>query len=343
MITIDGSQGEGGGQIVRSSLALSLVTGTPVTIENVRAGRKKPGLLRQHLTAVHAATEISGAKVDGAELGSQRFVFEPGTVKAGEYRFSVGSAGSTTLVCQTVLPALMLVKGTSNIEVLGGTHNPFAPPFDYLTKVYFPLLRKMGPIVESGECRPGFYPAGGGSFRLRVIGSSNLKPFELLQRGKLVRREIRALVANLPKHIGERECKLIARKTDWDAKSFIIAEVKGSPGPGNVVMIELEFEHVTELFIAFGKVGKKAERVANEVLQAARKYLESDVPVGPHLADQLLLPLGLAAHQGQPGAYRTGPLTEHTRTHIDVLKRFLDIEIDVEEDGDMRTIRLWKR
>lgn len=279
MITIDGSLGEGGGQIIRSSLALSLVTGTPVTIENVRAGRKKPGLLRQHLTAVQAATEISGAKADGAEIGSKRFVFEPGKVRAGKYRFSVGSAGSTTLVCQTVLPALMLVEGTSSIEILGGTHNPFAPPFDYLTKVYFPLLRKMGAIVESGECRPGFHPAGGGSFRIRVVGGPNLKPFELLQRGTLVRTEVKALVANLPKHIGERECKLIARKTNWDAKSFIGEVIKDSPGPGNVLMIELEFEHVTE----------------------------------------------------------------HARTHIDVLKRFLDIEIDVEEDGELRTIRLRKR
>jgi RNA 3'-terminal phosphate cyclase (ATP) len=340
MITIDGSQGEGGGQIVRSSLALSLVTGRPFTIENVRLGRKKPGLLRQHLTAVRAAKEISDATAEGAELGSKRFVFEPGKVKAGEYRFSVGSAGSTTLVFQTVLPALMLAEGTSNIEVLGGTHNPFAPPFDFLTKVYLPVLRKLGPIVEPGECRPGFYPAGGGSFRIRVVGCQNLTSLKLSGRGKLVRREVRAMVASLPKHIGERECKLIARKTDWDAKCFICEEVRGSSGPGNLVMIELEFEHVVELFVAFGEVGKKAERVANEVLQEARKYLATDVPVGPYLADQLLLPMGIAAHQGHPCAYRTTPLTPHAKTHIDVLHRFLNIEIHVEEQGDSRTIRL---
>lgn len=340
MITIDGSQGEGGGQILRSSLALSLVTGKPVTIENVRAGRKKPGLLRQHLTAVRAATEVSDASTAGAELGSKRFVFEPGDVKPGEYRFNVGSAGSTTLVFQTVLPALMLADGTSSIEILGGTHNPFAPPFDFLTKVYLPLLRKLGPIIEPGECRPGFYPAGGGSFRVRVVGCQKLKSLKLLERGEFVRREVRAMVANLPKHIGERECKLIARKTGWDAKCFVCEEVKGSPGPGNLVMIELEFEHVAELFVAFGEVGKKAERVANDVLQEARKYLATDVPVGPYLADQLLLPMGIAAHQGHPCAYRTAPLTQHARTHIAVLHRFLDIEIDVEEEGESRTVRL---
>ena len=148
------------------------------------------------------------------------------------------------------------------------------------------------------------------------------------------------MVAGLPKHIGERECKLIARKTDWDANCFICEEVKGSPGAGNLVMIELEFAHVTELFVAFGEVGKKAERVANEVLQEARTYLENDVPVGRYLADQLLLPMGIAAQQGHPCAYRTPPLTQHARTHIDVLHRFLDIEIVVEEQGDSRNIGL---
>lgn len=343
MITIDGSHGEGGGQIVRSSLALSLMTGIPVTIENVRAGRKKPGLLRQHLTAVNAAAEIGSAKTEGAAIGSKRFVFEPGEVRAGEYRFSVGSAGSTTLVFQTVLPALMLADGASTVDVRGGTHNPFAPPFDFLSKVYLPLLRKLGPVVEPGECQAGFYPAGGGSFKARITGRRKLKSLELLQRGKLVRSTVRAIVANLPRHIAERECKLIARKTDWDAKCFICEEVKGSPGSGNVVMIELEFEHVTELFIAFGERGKKAERVANEVLRAARAYLEMDVPVGSYLADQLLLPMGIAAREGQPCAYRTGPLTQHTRTHIDVLQRFLDIDIQVEEDRDARTVRLRQR
>ncbi|MBC8352774.1 MAG: RNA 3'-terminal phosphate cyclase [Planctomycetes bacterium] len=343
MITIDGSQGEGGGQIVRSSLALSLVTGKPVTIENIRAGRKKPGLLRQHLTATQFAAQISDATIEGVELGSNRFVFKPGVVQAGEYRFSVGSAGSTTLVFQTVLPALMLAEGNSTVEIHGGTHNPFAPPFDFLTNVYLPLLKELGPTVIPGECQPGFYPAGGGSFRMNISPCQQLHPFELLERGKLVRREVRAVVAKLPKHIAERECKLIARKTDWDAKCFVCEEVTGSSGPGNVVMIELEFEHVTELFVAFGEIGKKAERVANAVIQAAREYIATDAPVGAYLADQLVLPMGIAAHQGHACAFRTSPLTQHTKTHIDVLQRFLEIEIVIEETGDVRTVRLCKR
>lgn len=340
MITIDGSQGEGGGQIVRSSLALSVVTGVPVTIENVRAGRKKPGLLRQHLTAARAVTEISDAKVEGATIGSPRLVFEPSVVKAGEYRFSVGSAGSTTLVFQTVLPALMLAEGSSTVEIEGGTHNPFAPPYDFLVRAYLPLLRKLGPVVTPGKCRPGFYPAGGGCFRASIAGSQQLGSLELLDRGKLIQRRVRAIVANLPLHIAQRECKLIARKTDWDAKCFSCEDVKGSLGAGNVVMIEVEFEHVTELFVAFGEIGKKAERVANEARRAARDYLATDVPVGAYLADQLLLPMALAAHQGQPCAYRTGPLSQHTLTHIEVVRRFLEIEIKVEEEGEERIVRL---
>lgn len=340
MITIDGSQGEGGGQIIRSSLALSVVTGQAFTIDNVRAGRKKPGLLRQHLTGVQAATQIGNAVCDGAELGSQRLTFEPGQVNAGSYRFSVGSAGSTTLVLQTILPALMLVDGASQIEISGGTHNPFAPPFDYLTKVYLPLLKKLGPSVEASLTRPGFYPAGGGSFFAKVSGCEQLRSLELLERGKLVRRSVRAIVANLPAHIAERECKTIARKTNWDGKYFSSELANDSLGPGNVVMIELEFEHVTELFIAFGEQGKKAERVANEALRATQRYLDTEVPVGPYLADQLLLPMGIAASQGVASSFRTGALTQHSETHITILKQFLAITIDVKAHGADRIVRL---
>ncbi|MCA9124535.1 MAG: RNA 3'-terminal phosphate cyclase [Planctomycetaceae bacterium] len=340
MITIDGSQGEGGGQIVRSSLALSLITGIPIRIENVRAGRKNPGLLRQHLTAFQAATQISNAQTHGAELGSKVVQFEPGTITPGRYRFSVGSAGSTTLVFQTVLPALMLVDGISHIEVEGGTHNPHAPPFDYLARVYFPLLRKLGANVEAGNCHPGFYPAGGGCFGAKVVGCPSLNRLELLDRGVLLHRRVRALVANLPIDIAERECRLIERRTNWDAKNFSREEIEGSVGAGNVVMIELEFEHLTELFIAFGKTGKRAERVANEVLRSALDYIDQDVPVGTYLADQLLLPMGLAAAQGQSCVFRTGPLSQHARTQIDVLMRFLKIKIVVQADAGAFLVRL---
>ncbi len=160
IITIDGSQGEGGGQVLRSSLALSLVTGRPVVIEKIRAARKKPGLMRQHLTAVLAAAEIGGAEVEGATLGSRCLVFRPGPIRAGDCAFRVGTAGSATLVLQTVLPALLVAKDESNLTLEGGTHNPMAPPLDFLTKSYLPLFNRLGPTVEASLVRPGFYPVG---------------------------------------------------------------------------------------------------------------------------------------------------------------------------------------
>ena len=215
-LTIDGSQGEGGGQVLRSSLAMSLVTGRPFVIENIRAGRKKPGLMRQHLTAVNAATEVSHAEVKGATIGSARLEFQPGKVTPGNYTFSVGTAGSATLVLQAVLPALMLADGESNLTLEGGTHNPFAPPWDFLTKTYLPVLNRMGPTVEARLIRPGFYPAGGGQFTVRIRPARQLGRLELLERGEIRTRRVRALVANLSRRIAERERESIAKKTRWE-------------------------------------------------------------------------------------------------------------------------------
>jgi len=341
MIDIDGSQGEGGGQILRSALALSLVTGQPVTITHIRAGRDKPGLRRQHLAAVRAAQRISSAEIEGAALGSQRLVFRPGRVQAGGYRFNVGSAGSTTLVLQTVLPALLLAEGESTATLQGGTHNPMAPPYDFLAQAYLPLLRRMGFVVELGECRPGFYPVGRGEFSATIRPRQEPRGLHLLERGQLLRRRVRALVANLPEHIADRECRWISDHTTWDAGCFRRETIRGSHGPGNVVLVELDYEYVTEVFAAFGEKGKPAERVAREALEAAVAYFTADVPVGPYLADQLLLPLGLAAHLGQASSFRTMPLTKHAMTHIDVLHRMLDVVIVVEsEDRGSILVRL---
>jgi len=194
MLTIDGSMGEGGGQVVRSSLALSLVTGTPFRIDKVRAGRKRPGLMRQHLTAVQAAAAVGGARVTGAEIGAQCFTFEPGAVQAGEHRFAVGTAGSATLVLQTVLPALLVAGGPSRLTLEGGTHNPMAPPFDFIAEAFLPLIARMGARCTATLERPGFYPAGGGRFTVEVTPvAEELIPFALLERGEVKRREARAL------------------------------------------------------------------------------------------------------------------------------------------------------
>ena len=334
MIEIDGSLGEGGGQIVRSSLALSLVTGQPVTIDRIRAHRKKPGLGRQHLTAVQAAREVSGADLEGAAIGSTRLTFSPGPVRAGAYVFRIGTAGSTTLVLQTILPALMVAEGISTVTLEGGTHNPLAPCYDFLAHAYLPLLRRIGVPVQASLKRPGFYPAGGGEFTVSIHPCQQLKRLELLERGPIVARRVRAVVANLPRHIAERECQAIAKKTGWEPSCFAVQEISESAGPGNVVTIQLQFEHVDELFTGFGQRGVRAEVIATRTLKEARQYIHADVPVGEHLADQILLPLGIGAHQvGGGGVFRTMPLSQHATTHIEVLKRFLDIRIDVQGDA----------
>ena len=325
MITIDGSFGEGGGQILRTSLALSLVTGKPFRIDGIRAGRKNPGLLRQHLTAVNAAAEISSAEASGAVMGSKELTFVPGAVKPGNYAFAVGTAGSATLVLQTVLPALLIAGGPSNLMLEGGTHNPFAPPFDFLARAFLPLVIRMGPNVEAILERPGFYPAGGGKFSIKVVPALDMKRLDLTTRGELRARRGKAVVANLPRSVAQRELSLIGTKMSWPGEWLTAEVVDNSRGPGNVVMLEIECEHVTEVFTGFGERGVRAEAVAEQPVQQARRYLASDAAVGEYLADQLIVPMAIA----RGGSFTSGPLSRHTTTNIEVVKRFLDVEITV--------------
>jgi len=329
MITIDGSAGEGGGQIFRSALALALCSGTPVTVTAIRAGRARPGLMRQHLTALRAAVAVGHAEVSGDEIGAREVVFRPRGVTPGEYAFNVGSAGSTTLVLQTVLPALLTATGPSSILLEGGTHNPLAPPFEFLDRAFLPLLGRLGPRVTATLEARGFYPAGGG--RLRVtVEPAPLGSLELLERGPVVRREGVAIVANLSGAIARREIEAAAAVLGWERECFRIEQAKGSPGPGNVVNVVVESEHVTEVFTAFGEKGVRAEEVGDRAARAARAYLDSGAPVGEHLADQLVLPMAL----GGGGAFRTVLPSSHTRTQIDLLGRMLDARITVSAVSD---------
>ncbi len=334
MIIIDGSFGEGGGQILRTSVALSLVTGKPFRIENIRAGRKNPGLLRQHLTAVNAATEISRVEVTGAAIGSRELTFAPGSVVAGNYAFAVGTAGSTTLVLQTVLPAMLVASGKSKLILEGGTHNPFAPPFDFLEKAFLPLVNRMGPRVTAELEQPGFYPAGGGRMSVTIEPANALKRLDLPIRGEVLARRAKAVVANLPISIAERELKVIARKMSWPREWMKAESVERSPGPGNVVTIEIECEHVTEVFTGFGERGLRSEAVAEKAVQQARRYIGSEAAVGEYLADQLLIPMAMAGI----GSFNTLPLSRHATTNIEVIGKFLDVAIECSQLAD----RVWK-
>lgn len=330
MITIDGSQGEGGGQIVRTALALAIVTGQDCRIDHIRRRRDKPGLQRQHLTAVRAAADVGQAEVEGDALGSTRLTFRPRGIQPGAYRFATGTAGSTTLVLQTVLPPLLHAGGPSSIVLEGGTHNPWAPPFEFLHATFLPLLNRMGPRLALRLERHGFYPAGGGRLHT-TLEPAQLAPLVLVERGEVVGRSVRAFVSRLPLSIAQREVRTVCDRLQWDESCGSSEEVP-SNGPGNAVVVQVACEHVTETFVGFGRRGVPAERVAEEVAVEADTYLRAGVPVGPHLADQLLLPLALAGG----GRFVTLPPTPHTRTNAETIGRFLPIAVRFETLPDDR-------
>ena len=324
LIKIDGMYGEGGGQILRTSLSLSLVTGKPFQIENIRAGREKAGLLRQHLTAVLAAAEVSGAEVEGATLGSSCVTFTPGAVRSGEYRFAVGTAGSGTLVFQTVLPALMLARGSSKIAMEGGTHNTGAPPFEFLSRSFMPLIESMGPKVCLHFERYGFYPAGGGRFTAEIEPVTTLTPIHTGGRGEITSRRVIAIVANLPRHIAQREIETAASMLNWGTDTHTIESTRESSGPGNATMIEIGTADATAIFTAFGHLGISAEKVAGSAAREAREYLISKALACEHLTDQLLLPMALAG----AGSFTAVKVNLHARTNMDVIAKFLPVRFE---------------
>src|SRR5687767_13444117 len=326
MLTIDGSFGEGGGQILRTSLAMSLICGAAVRLINLRANRDKPGLRQQHLTAVLAAAKIGSAEVEGAHVGSREIVFRPKQVVAGDYHFPIGTAGAAALVFQTVLPPLLLAPGRSTLRFEGGTHNNMAPPFDFLQKAFLPVLRKLGASVEMTLERYGFYPKGGGAFTATIEGGLPLLPIDLLARGAIVSERARAIVVRLPENIAQRELAVVGAELGFEKLDAEIVERGLSPG--NVVLLEVECEHGFEVFTGFGERGKPAEKVAEQAIAEYKAWKSFEVPVGEHLADQLLIPFALAGR----GAFRTVPLTLHTTTNIDVLRRFLTLEVKIEPE-----------
>lgn len=319
MITIDGSRGEGGGQMLRSSLALSMATGRAFRMVNVRAGREKPGLMRQHLTCVQAAAAICTGTATGASVGSRDITFVPGPIASGEYRFAVGTAGSTTMVLQAVLPALLCAGGRSVITVEGGTHNSKAPPFEFFQRTLAPLLVRCGAAVTARMDRPGFYPAGGGRVVVEIEPAGEVRPLELIERGAHVGMRAAAYVSRLPFDIAERELAAVCASMGLDTSQTHVIGVASPVGPGNALLVEIAHEHVTEVVSALGALGKSSEEVAQEAADAARAYIRDGVPVGEHLADQLMVPL--AVMRGGRYAARL-PLSKHAQTNIDTLAAF---------------------
>ena len=324
MVELDGSHGEGGGQILRTALSLSMVTGRPFRIERIRSRRSRPGLLRQHLTAVQAAAEICAAEVSGAQLGSLDLSFKPGRIRSGDYRFAIGTAGSCTLVLQTILPALWFADGASRVWVSGGTHNPAAPPADFLIRGWLPLLRGMGVDMEIELLRHGFYPAGGGEIRVGVRPVADWRPLQLDDRGALRAVRVSAVVAGLSPDIARRELEHVAARLAGCAGEMRV--LPAAHGPGNVVLVDMEYERVTEVFTGFGEKGVPAESVADGAARAARRFNQGEAAVGEHLADQLLLPMALAGK----GGFTTSQLSSHLRTNVAVIEQFLAVRFRID-------------
>jgi RNA 3'-terminal phosphate cyclase (ATP) len=327
MISVDGSEGEGGGQMVRNSCALSLVTGEPFRIANIRAKRPKPGLMRQHVTAIEAACVISGAECSGLAVGSSELSFRPGTVAPGEYHFAVGTAGSTGLVLQTVLMPLVLASAPSRLVLEGGTHNMLAPPFDFIERAFLPIINRMGPQVSARLVRHGFYPRGGGRIEVDITPAP-LQPLTCTTRGPRTGEAAQVVFSGLPFAIAERMLARARRDLpDWPDSAFAVRQLPAEQGPGIILMLEARHSEVTELVSGFGQLGVPGERLARTSAARMNGYLEASAFAGPYLADQLILPFVLAGG----GAFSTVKPSQHLLTAIDIAQRFTGRRMAIEQ------------
>jgi RNA 3'-terminal phosphate cyclase (ATP) len=328
MIQIDGSFGEGGGQILRTSLTLSLIKGQPFEIYNIRARRKNPGLQPQHLKCIEAAALISKGKAKGDKKGSLRLIFEPGEVIPGDYHFEIGTAGSTSLVLQTIYLPLALAKTASNISITGGTHVSWSPIHHFLSLHWAQYLSKIGFEVKLKMDRAGFYPKGDGKIRAEIFPVEKLKPLELINRGELKEISGFSAVANLDYSIAERQRNQSLKRLErmgYDAK--IAIENIPSRHKNTMMLLQAEFDNGSGCFTSLGAIGKRAEKVADEAVDDLLEYLNSDGCIDKYLADQLVLPLSII-----PGEsfFSTAKITNHFLTNIAVVKQFLNMHVEVQ-------------
>ena len=344
MINIDGSWGEGGGQILRTCLSLATITGQPVRIERIRANRPKPGLAAQHLTSVWAAAALCQAQVSGDTLGSMTLEFRPTRPpQAGQYTFDVtearvgGSAGAVTLILQTILMPLVLANGSSQVILKGGTHVAWSPPVTYIEEVYLPTLKQLGVQAEVKLNAWGWYPKGGGEVKLRVTGSQQtLNGLQLLERGVLQQIHGLAVVTELPSHIPQRmanRAQNLLQQADLPAQ---IQPLRGRGiAPGAGIFLTAEYEHSRAGFSALGSRGIPAERVAETAVRELLDFHAQAVPVDPFLGDQLLLPLALSSQTSQ---YCVASMSQHLMTNAWVIEQFEIANIEIDKDKQLVSV-----
>ena len=322
-VVIDGSLGEGGGQILRTSLSLSIITGKPFEIINIRAGRENPGLRPQHLASAHSAARISSACLEGAELGSLRLKFIPKEVEPGEYRFDVSTAGATSLVLQTIFfPLALNGKSGSIANIRGGTHVPLSPPFEFLEEEWIPFMRRIGFQAEVKLKRAGFYPKGGGEIISSIEPIKVILPLVIKERGNLIKVIGISAVGDLSKGVAERRKeRLIQILDEYNICNQVESRDLPSFGRGAVVFLKAVFKNTTVCYSALGERGKRMEEVSEEASQKLFNFLKSDATVGENMGDQLLLPLALAHGNS---FFKVSRITEHIKTNTEIIKKFLN-------------------
>ncbi|MBI4360164.1 RNA 3'-phosphate cyclase [Candidatus Micrarchaeota archaeon] len=308
---VDG--GRGGGQLLRTALSVSACTGKPLTIANIRAKRPKPGLKPQHLACVHALSDVTDAKTEGAALGATALEFNPKKIEGGNFSWDIGTAGSAALLLQCVLPPLLLAERKSGISIRGGTDVPFAPPSLFMERVFPNALRRFGGKIEIKVARHGFYPKGGGMLEAKITPVGNLEAVEWLEKPDGTPPSATILAAGLPDHVAQREKKILENQI-----GSVAIQATEASCPGNVVFIQRD---ELNAFTALGKQGKKAEAVAQEALDAFTVFESGTDAVEAHVLDQMLLYAALA--QGE-SRFRVSTLSEHAKTNLDALSTLLN-------------------
>ena len=333
LIDIDGSYGEGGGQILRTALALSAILRKPFTLHHIRSKRKNPGLQAQHLEAVKALANITKAQTEGVKFGSQKIMFFPQKISSGEYQFEVKTAGSTLLLFQAIFLPLCFAQGSSRVTLVGGTHVPWSPPFHYFSEVLLPTLEPMGISVDASIEKWGFYPRGGGRIQLNLKPAHALKPIHLTDRGLLKKIWGLSTQSNLPRHVAERQrnqaLKRIQKELNMDAEINILYDPP-SNGPGSFLFLLAEYEKTIVGFSSLGSKGKPAEKVADEAVDGLKDYLSSEGCIDPHLADQLVPFMALTKGSS---SFTTTQMTDHLLTNLWVISHFLQVK--VEKQGEI--------
>ena len=328
MIQIDGSFGEGGGQVLRTALTLSLITGQPFEIYNIRAKRKNPGLQPQHLKCVEAALLISNGQAKGDRKGSTHLVFQPGSVVPGDYRIDIGTAGSTSLVLHTIYLPLALKENNSSLTITGGTHNPWSPCFHFLSLHWLRYLKQIGFDLKLKIDRAGFYPKGDGKIRVEIAPAVNLEPLKLLNRGELKKIDGISAIANLDFNVAERQRgQSLKRLERLGYQPQIAIDKMSSRYKGTMMLLQAEFETGSGCFTALGAIGKRAEKVADEAVDDLIEYLNANGCIDKYLADQLILPLSIVKGES---IFSASKLTNHLVTNLEIVKKFLNIKAKVE-------------